>query len=87
MSEMEKQVEGLPQRHFPVTLPPAPPEHRLPRRYLGTFIHPSRCKLLPGSLLWSPGEFILSRQKASVKCVAYSAGRPQVAGKQVEHLG
>ena len=57
------------------------------QQYLGTFIHPSRCKPLLGSLVWRPGEFILSRQKASVKCVAYSAGRPQVAGKHVEHLG
>lgn len=67
---------------------PAPARARATLQwYLGTFIHPSRCKLLLGSLLWRPGEFILSRQKASVKCVAYSAGRPQVAGKQVEHLG
>lgn len=65
---------------------PAPAQATL-QRYLGTFIQPSRCKLLLGSLAWRPGEFILSRQKASVKCVAYSAGRPQVAGKHVEHLG
>lgn len=70
-----------------VSSPALAPARGTPPQYLGTFIHPSRCKPLLGSLLWRPGEFILSRQKASVKCVAYSAGRPQVAGKHVEHLG
>lgn len=55
--------------------------------YLGCFIHPSKRTCPLASFICSAGEFAFSRHKASEKWVAYSAGRPQVAGRQGEHLG
>lgn len=39
------------------------------------------------SLSCRAGELAFSRHNASEKWVAYSAGRPHVAGRQGEHLG
>lgn len=55
--------------------------------YLGCFIHPSKRTCPLASLTCSAGEFAFSRHRASEKWVAYSAGRPQVAGRHGEHLG
>lgn len=55
--------------------------------HLGCFIHPSKRTCPLASLTCSAGEFAFSRHNASEKWVAYSAGRPQVAGRHGEHLG
>ena len=56
-------------------------------RYLGCFIQPSRRTCPLASFTCRAGELALSRHRASEKWVAYSAGRPQVAGRHGEHLG